>query len=84
MELLEIQSHVKEEMILDVPFTAEEVTRAIARLKSRKAAGPNGFMAEHWKAGGDLGSCGHLVIECCHGAGGGSRCFEERTDSASL
>lgn len=31
MELLEIQSHVKEEMILDVPFTAEEVTRAIAR-----------------------------------------------------
>ena len=28
------QSHVNEEIVLDVPFRAEEVTRAIARLKS--------------------------------------------------
>ena len=52
VEILESQSHVNEEMLLDVPFTVDEVMRAIMRLKGRKAPGPDGLMAEHLKAGG--------------------------------
>lgn len=45
VELLETQSHMHEELLLDEPFMVDEVTRAIARLKCRKTA-------EHLKAGG--------------------------------
>ena len=38
---------------LDIAFTAEEVTKAVSRLKLRKAAGPDGLMAEHLRNGGD-------------------------------
>ena len=41
-----------EEYILDVPFSAEEVENAIARLKRRKAAGPDGLTAEHVQKAG--------------------------------
>ena len=40
MKGLENQSYQNEEFLLDVPFTADEVTRALARLKKRKAPGP--------------------------------------------
>ena len=53
VEEMETLSHGNEEFLLDVPFTAEEVARAIARLKGRKAPGPDGLMAEHLKAGGE-------------------------------
>ena len=51
--MLENQSYQNEEFLLDVPFTADEVTRAVARLKKRKAPGPDGLMAEHLKGGGE-------------------------------
>ena len=44
-------SHEHKELLLDVPFTAEEVARSIGKLK---APGPDGLMAEHLKAGGRL------------------------------
>ena len=50
---METLSHGNEEFLLDVPFTAEEVARAIARLKGRKAPGPDGLTAEQLKAGGE-------------------------------
>ena len=53
VEAMETLSHKNEEFLLDVPFTAEEVARAIARRKGRKAPGPDGLMAEHLKAGGE-------------------------------
>ena len=40
-------------MLLDVLFSAEEVSAAVAKLKNRKAAGPDGLMAEHLKEGGE-------------------------------
>ena len=42
-----------DDMLLDVPFSAEEVAAAVSKLKCRKAAGPDGLMAEHLKAGGE-------------------------------
>ncbi len=38
-------------MLLDVPFSAEEGSVAVAKLKTRKAAGPDGLTIEHLKAG---------------------------------
>ena len=52
MKFLEMQSHMNEEFLLDTSFTAEEVSRAIAKLKKRKAPGPDGLVAEHLIAGG--------------------------------
>ena len=40
-------------MLLDVLFSAEEVSAAVAKLKNRKAARPDGLMAEHLKEGGE-------------------------------
>ena len=37
---------------MDIPFTAEEVEHALSRLKRRKAAGPEGLMAEHLQEAG--------------------------------
>ena len=55
MQELTERSKGNEEYILDVPFTAEEVERALSRLKRRKAAGPEGLMAEHLQeAGGEV------------------------------
>ena len=36
-----------------MPFTADEVSRAVVRLKKRKALDPDGLMAEHLKGGGE-------------------------------
>ena len=36
-----------------VPFSAEEVSAAVAKLKNRKAAEPDWLMAEHLKEGGE-------------------------------
>ena len=52
MKILESQSFMNEEYLLDVPFTAEEVSRAVSKLK-KKAPGPDGLLAEHLKAGGE-------------------------------
>jgi len=49
---LALESLGNEDMLLDVPFSAEEVAAAVGRLKRGKAAGPDGLMAEHLKAGG--------------------------------
>ena len=38
-------------MLLDVPFSAEEMSAAVSKLK---AAGPDGLMAEHFKAEGEV------------------------------
>ena len=54
VESLDSQSHSNEEFLLDVPFTAEEVSRAVSRLKGKKAPGPDGVMAEHLKFGGEV------------------------------
>ena len=54
MRLLEIQSCKNEEFLLNVPFTAAEVSGAVNRLKRRKAQGTDGLMAEQTEAGGDV------------------------------
>ena len=54
VESLESQSHLNEEFLLDVPFTAKEVSGAVSRLKGKKAPGPDGVMAEHLKFGGEV------------------------------
>ena len=53
VEVLSSQSAENEEMLLDVPFSAEEVAAAVKRLKNRKAPGPDGLTAEHLKASGE-------------------------------
>ena len=50
---LEMESHMNEEFLLDVPFGSWEVTWAVAKLKKWKPLGPDGLIAEHLKAGGD-------------------------------
>ena len=47
------ESYKNEEMLLDTPFCAEEVPAAVRKLKSGKAAGPDGLLAEHLKWGGE-------------------------------
>ena len=42
----------KEKVFLDVPFTIEEVGKAVNRMKLMKSAGPDDLMAEHLKYGG--------------------------------
>ncbi len=37
---------------LDVAFTAEEVEHTLARMKKKKASGPDGLMAEHLQEAG--------------------------------
>ena len=44
---------MNEEFLLDVPFNTEEVSRAVSKLKEKKAPGPDGLLAEHLKAGGE-------------------------------
>ena len=62
IKALENQSHQNEEFLLDVPFTADEVSRAVTGLKKRKASGPDGLMTEHlskrWRR-----SCCYLADE---------------------
>ena len=50
---LEALSYENEEYLLDVPFTSDEVARAVHKLKKKKAPGPDGLLVEHLKAGGD-------------------------------
>ena len=59
--MLESQSHMNEEYLLDVPFTAEEVSTAVSKLKKKKAPGTS----ESWRRG-----CCDLANEypqCCSG-----------------
>ena len=49
-----MQSHLNEDFLLDVPFTAKEVSGAVSRLKGKKAPGPDGVMAKHLKFGGEV------------------------------
>ena len=51
MKLLESRSHMNEEYLLDAPYTADEASRAVSKLKKKKAPGPDGLLAEHLKAG---------------------------------
>ena len=46
-----MQSNMNEEFLLVVPFSTEEVSRAVIRLKKRKSLRPDGLVAEHLKAG---------------------------------
>ena len=52
IDSLAAKSFENEEFILDVPFTEDEVSNAVKRLKVHKAAGPDGVLAEHLKEGG--------------------------------
>ena len=49
MELLEKQSHINEEYLLDVLFSAEEVFNTVLWLKVKKVPGPDGLVDEHLK-----------------------------------
>ena len=53
MDDLASESLLNEEYILDAPFTLEEVVFAVKSLKSAKAGGPDGMVAEHLKWGGE-------------------------------
>ena len=48
------ESFQKEEVFLDVPFTAEEVHHAVNNMKLKKSAGPDDITAEHLKYGGEM------------------------------
>ena len=41
------------DILLGVPFSADEVSAVVSKLKRGKAAGPDGLMNEHLKAGGE-------------------------------
>ena len=79
---LEALSYENEEYLLDVPFTSDEVSRAVHKLKKKKAPGPDGLLVEHLKAGGDYLAEEHF--ECCCGVRGHPGCDEERCSSASI
>ena len=36
MKMLELQSHMNEKYLLDIPFTAEEVSKAVFKLEKKK------------------------------------------------
>ena len=46
------ESRRNEDYILDVAFTAEEVEYTLARMKKKKASGPDGLMAGHLQEAG--------------------------------
>ena len=50
---LALESMGNEDMLLDVSLLAE-VLAVVSKLKCGKAAGPDGLMAEHLKAGGEV------------------------------
>ena len=54
MDKLASRSVSNEEFVLGVPFSVEEVATAVRKLKGRKAAGPDGLTAEHFKESGDV------------------------------
>ena len=49
---LEAKSHGYDNSTLDLPFTPEEVTAAVKKLKSGKCGGIDGLVPEHLKHGG--------------------------------
>ncbi len=52
VEEMNRESCQKEDVILDVAFTAEEVEHTLARMKKKKAPGPDALMAEHLQEAG--------------------------------
>ena len=54
MDTLVSESHSKEDSVLDIPFSAEEVAHAVKKLKRRKSARPHGSTAEHLMDGGEV------------------------------
>ena len=54
VQRLALESMGNEDMPLDVPFSAEEVSAAVSKLQCGKAVGPDRLMAEHLKAGGEM------------------------------
>ncbi len=52
VEEMNRESRQNEDVILNVAFTAEEVEHTLARMKKRKASGPDGLMAEHLQEAG--------------------------------
>ena len=86
VDSLAMSSLLDEDCLLDVPFTTEDISRAIKKLKARKAPGPDGLMAEHLKAGGEV-IYSHMADEgskCSGRVGSHSRGFEERCHCANI
>ena len=52
VEEMNQESRRNEDYTLDVAFTAEEVEHTLARMKKKKASGPDGLMAEHLQEAG--------------------------------
>ena len=52
VEEMNQESCRNEDYIYDVAFTAEKVVHTLARMKKKKASGPDGFMAEHLQEAG--------------------------------
>ena len=51
---MEAMSHGFEDLILDTPFTTEEVENALRKLKTKRSGGADGLLAEHLKYGGPV------------------------------
>ena len=45
---LALESMGNEDILLGVPFSADELSAAVSKLKCGKAAGPDGLMDKHW------------------------------------
>ena len=82
VEEMETLSHEHEELLLDMPFTVEEVDWETKGKENTRTRWLDGRAFESgW------GGCSHLVaedLEWCCGTGGCTRCAEARAHSASL
>ena len=48
---MEAMSHGFEDLILDTPFTTEEVENALRKLKTKRSGAADGLLPEHLKHG---------------------------------
>ena len=51
---MEAMSHGFDDLIVDTPFTVEEVKNALTKLKTKRSGGADGLAAEHLKHGGPV------------------------------